>query len=201
MTDCPFLKKMRWKPSQHINVAFPPNGFMEQIDVPASFGQVIVQENFMLVFVRNLESLESLKPALEKLDLTNDVLWIAYPKKSSKLASDLSRDVVWNSLRGIALTGVSLISIDQDWSAARYKPESAVKHSDKGSMNVPADLQKLLQGDDKARTFFYSLSATNRKEYIQWITGAKKTDTRDRRLSQILDRLHQGLKNPSEKLV
>jgi hypothetical protein len=55
-------------------------------------------------------------------------LWIAYPKGSSKRQTDLTRDQGWEALREVDLMWLSLISVDDTWSAfglRRYKPGEA----------------------------------------------------------------------------
>ncbi len=55
-------------------------------------------------------------------------LWIAYPKGSSKRQTDLTRDQGWDALRDVDLMWLSLISIDDTWSAfglRHYKPGEA----------------------------------------------------------------------------
>lgn len=66
-------------------------------------------------------------------------------------------------------------------------------------VDLPEDLKKLLTKNTKAKTFFDSLSYTNRKEYAGWISGAKKTETRKRRLKETIAKLLKGMKNPSQK--
>jgi len=66
-------------------------------------------------------------------------------------------------------------------------------------VDVPEALKKLLTRNTKAKTFFDSLSYTNRKEYASWISGAKKTETREKRLKETLTKLLKGMKNPSQK--
>lgn len=63
----------------------------------------------------------------------------------------------------------------------------------------PEDLEQLFTLHPKAKHFFDTLSFSNRKEYVTWITGAKKEDTRKRRLDSALEKLKAGKKNPSEK--
>ena len=46
------------------------------------------------------------------------------------------------------------------------------------------------------RTFFDSLSYTNRKEYCRWITEAKKEETRAARLEKSIEMLRKGVKTP-----
>jgi len=49
------------------------------------------------------------------------ILWIAYPKLTSKLAADLNRDIIHNLAPSHGLDTVSQIAIDADWSALRFK--------------------------------------------------------------------------------
>ncbi len=49
------------------------------------------------------------------------ILWVAYPKLSSALASDLSRDIIRELAPAYGLDTVSQIAIDADWSALRLK--------------------------------------------------------------------------------
>ncbi len=66
-------------------------------------------------------------------------------------------------------------------------------------VEIPDDLEKLLARNKSARTFFLSLSYTNRKEYVQWITSAKRSETRQNRLLLTLEKLKAGRKNPTDK--
>ena len=59
-------------------------------------------------------------------------------------------------------------------------------------VEVPEALASALRADDTARAAFDALSFTHRKEYARWITEAKRPETRDRRVTQALDRLRLG---------
>lgn len=67
------------------------------------------------------------------------------------------------------------------------------------AVTAPKDLQKLLARNAKALATFDSLSFTNRKEYVVWIIGAKKPETRAARLAKTVEKLAQGKKNPNDK--
>jgi hypothetical protein len=58
---------------------------------------------------------------------------------------------------------------------------------------VPDDLAAAL-GD--LRPTFDTLSFSNRKEYVDWIEGAKRPETRQRRLAQAAEMLRAGRKTP-----
>lgn len=64
------------------------------------------------------------------------------------------------------------------------------------TIEVPEDFQLLLNQNPEAREFFEKLSFTNRKEYVQWIISAKKTETRERRLRESIEKLLKGIKHP-----
>jgi len=59
---------------------------------------------------------------------------------------------------------------------------------------VPDDLASALamRRHAKARATFEAFSASHRKEYIEWITGAKRAETRARRLATTLEWLAEG---------
>lgn len=59
-------------------------------------------------------------------------------------------------------------------------------------VEVPDDLLKELKRDKAAKTFFDKLSYTHQKEYVTWITGAKKEETRRNRIAKIMEMLKKG---------
>lgn len=64
------------------------------------------------------------------------------------------------------------------------------------TVEVPADFNTLLDRNHEARRFFDKLSYSNRRQYVQWITGAKKAETRERRLHDAIAKLLAGVKQP-----
>jgi hypothetical protein len=63
-------------------------------------------------------------------------------------------------------------------------------------IEIPPELASLLDSDPAARAFFDGLSYTHRKEYVQWVTDAKKAETRAARLAKVLPMLRDGVKHP-----
>jgi len=59
-------------------------------------------------------------------------------------------------------------------------------------VEVPADLAAALARDDAARAAFESLAYSHRKEWVRWITEAKKPDTRTTRITKTVQSLHEG---------
>ena len=55
------------------------------------------------------------------------------------------------------------------------------------TVEVPADLAKALARDKKAAAAWEALSYTNKKEHAKGLEGAKRPETRERRLAQTLE--------------
>jgi hypothetical protein len=60
------------------------------------------------------------------------------------------------------------------------------------TVDVPDDLAAALRLDTTARRFFEGLSYSHQNAYVTWIDDAKKPETRARRVSQAVERLHDG---------
>jgi hypothetical protein len=65
-------------------------------------------------------------------------------------------------------------------------------------ITVPEDVQTALNEYPEALAFFEKLSYTHRKEYINWITSAKKEETKINRIGLFIEKLLAG-KKPDQK--
>ena len=63
-------------------------------------------------------------------------------------------------------------------------------------VQVPADLQTALKTNDPARTYWEKLSYTHQREYVAYITEAKRAETRTRRIEKTLLMLAAGTREP-----
>jgi hypothetical protein len=140
-------------------------------------------------------------------------LWIYYPKGTSKLQTDLTRDKGWdNLLKHDELGWISLISFDDTWSTfgSRLKTKADKKKEETArerpifdyvdpktkSVRLPDDLAIALKKNKNQEDFFNALSFTNKKEYIEWIITAKREETRIERVKGTIERLARQWKNP-----
>jgi hypothetical protein len=78
---------------------------------------------FVLAFAHSLAELRTIAGVLDVSAEDDAVCWIAYPKGSSKRypAADLNRDSTHARLGDLGWDGVSLVALDADWSALRFK--------------------------------------------------------------------------------
>jgi len=164
-------------------------------------------------FVMNKAQMDKELTKVLKLIKDEVTLWIYYPKGTSKLQADLTRDKGWdNLLKHDELGWISLISFDDTWSTfgARLKTESDKKREGKPrerpifdyvdpktkSVRLPDDLAIALKKNKKQEDFFNTLSFTNKKEYVEWIITAKREETRTERVKGTMERLARQWKNP-----
>ena len=56
-------------------------------------------------------------------------------------------------------------------------------------VTVPVDIQQALRKDRDAMERYTALSYSHRKRYIEWVEGAKKAETRSRRVARMIDEL------------
>lgn len=83
--------------------------------------------DFALVFAVNQNQLNGILsdvlPALHQ----EAKLWVAYPKATSKIVSDLNRDCTWNKLTQNGFEGCHMVALDHVWSALRFQKNEPTK--------------------------------------------------------------------------
>lgn len=212
------LKKLRAKSGQTITVVNSPKNY-EQLfgnipaDIKVSFNQKQKSDHVHL-FAKCKAELD--KWFLNALGLLhpNGILWVAFPKGTSGMQTDLTRDQGWEKLTEVPnLQFLTLISLDDTWSAiafrmynetsklpsvTRAKPAIIDQYIDskKKMVIIPEDLQTQFTKHTQAADFFNSLAFTHRKEYVVWIISAKQQTTRDRRVKTTIEKLESGVKSP-----
>jgi uncharacterized protein YdeI (YjbR/CyaY-like superfamily) len=67
-----------------------------------------------------------------------------------------------------------------------------VVKSKKLPVEIPAEFSTALQKNKKAATGFAAFSPSCKREYVEWITGAKRPETRDKRIAAALEMIAQG---------
>lgn len=83
---------------------------------------------FVIVFVTAQKEIDNLVPQLAPKLIDDAVLWMCYPKGSSKkYKCDFNRDTGWAIMGAYNLEGVRMVAIDADWSALRFRNASYIK--------------------------------------------------------------------------
>jgi hypothetical protein len=61
-------------------------------------------------------------------------------------------------------------------------------------IDLPVEVEKALTV--RARSIFDALPYTHQREYVEWITEAKRDETRERRLAKMVEMLEDGVRHP-----
>jgi hypothetical protein len=212
-------KKLHLKPGMRVAVANAPAGFSLKspgVDVAKSLQRDL---DLALLFATMQKELKVQWPKLVSSVKQEGAIWVAYPKKSSGIASDMTGMQEWAATKGSDWNPVASIAIDDRWSAVRYKyapgleerrharQDEPITDADgtvvvdrvKRTVTPPQDLQALLGKNAKARAAFEPLAFSHKREYVTWIVEAKKPETRAARLTKTVEMLAKGKKNPSDK--
>ena len=85
--------------------------------------------SFSLAFVTTQEQVDDLAPQLARKTAGDAIVWLAYPKGTSKkYKSQINRDNGWNALGREGFEPVRMVAIDQDWSALRFRRVEFIKN-------------------------------------------------------------------------
>jgi hypothetical protein len=207
--DEALVKKLKVPSAGKLAVMEPPEGFLEMIGRTADGTKLREGEWGTYDYVAEVEKWA---PIALRAVKTDGLLWMCYPKGSSKLKTDLNRDRGWSVVQEAGWEGIALVSVDEIWSAMRFRPMGAgarvrVTPAERKAANVepaapleaPADLQEALDANAQASLFFEKLAPSHKKEYIRWIMEAKREETRVSRVRKTIEKLNDGLKRPSDK--
>ena len=110
-------EKLQIKPGQSLAILNPPPG----VTLPASTaGGHPASASAVIGFAVHRADLDQLGPVIGAAR-ADRLAWIGYPK-GGKLGTDLNRDRLAQALAGEGIQPVRQVSIDDTWSALRFRP-------------------------------------------------------------------------------
>ena len=123
MPESTLAKKMKLKPNAKAAVINAPENYVEELRHDTALSPTLRGKfDWIQLFVRNKAELDALAPKAAKALRTESMLWISFPKGSSKIQTDLTRDKGWESLQALDLKWLTLISVNETWSAFALRP-------------------------------------------------------------------------------
>ena len=124
----PLARKLLIKPGSRVALVNPPPGYAARLrPLPDDATLVDVQPELdvLQVFVHDRAALDQAASSLGSVR-TGGLLWVCYPKGGRRAGTDLNRDLLWEAMAEHGLTGVTLVSVDDTWSAMRFRPAGEV---------------------------------------------------------------------------
>ena len=127
----PLLKKLNFKSDMKIRVWNAPKELTPLIQSWQEAGLLAVEgevPTFMIAFVTSKEEVERVFPEIHQQSPEDELIWLAYPKGSSKkYKASINRDHGWGMLGNLNYEPVRQIAIDEDWSALRFRKTRYIK--------------------------------------------------------------------------
>lgn len=129
MPDDSLAKKMKLKPGQRAALINAPEDYLKGLR-PLPAGVDLTERlqgkfDWVQVFVKNKAELDKITPKVIRALKPESLLWISFPKGTSKIQTDLTRDKGWDAVQQADLKWVNLILVNETWSAFSlrlYKP-------------------------------------------------------------------------------
>lgn len=117
----PLPKKLGLKPGQRVYVGGPaPSGFLDEVDDVTWVRQLRGPIDLAIVFTTTSDDYRKRLASVMKVLAADGSIWIAWPKKSSGMATDLTEDVIRDHAIGTTdLVDNKVCAIDDTWSGLR----------------------------------------------------------------------------------
>lgn len=117
-------QKLQLKSGQNLMLVNPPASYA---DFLTSEGVIISRtSDALLIFVNSLAEVKQIVPKEQQSVPSDALVWVAYPKGSSGIKTDVNRDKLWAALKDTSWRPVRQIALDNVWSALRFRPAEKV---------------------------------------------------------------------------
>lgn len=134
----PLAKRLRLKPGQRgLALNIPPD-YAELLG-PLPENLELTSDSsggpfdFVHLFVHDRAQLDHYGPLALQAIKPDGLFWISWPKRTSGIKTDLTRDDGWETLHEAGWEGVATVSVDDVWSAIRFRPRDQITWSTGGS--------------------------------------------------------------------
>lgn len=123
MRESPLAKKLKLKPGLRAAVVNVPENYLNDLKHDSEISQKLAGKfDWIQVFAKDKKELASFAPKAVSALKPDSILWLSFPKGSSKIQTDLTRDKGWASILDLDLKFINLVSVNDMWSAFALRP-------------------------------------------------------------------------------
>ncbi len=123
MLESPLANKLKLKSGLKGAVINAPENYVAGLRHDTAMSPTLRGKfDWIQIFVRSKAELDELAPRAAKALRPESLLWISFPKGSSRNQADLTRDKGWDSVRELDLKWITLVSVNDTWSAFSLRP-------------------------------------------------------------------------------
>jgi hypothetical protein len=123
-SEKPLLKKLGYQEGFRIYVLNPPQTYFELLGKLPLGAQVVgslkAPLDLVHFFPKNRVDYESRLMALKKTLTPKGMIWVSWPKKSSKVPTDLSEELIRNFGLKSGLVDIKICAVDETWSGLKF---------------------------------------------------------------------------------
>jgi hypothetical protein len=126
MNDNHVHKKLKLKPRARAAFIQAPEGYLDELS-PLPEGVIVSATldgsfDWIQIFVKTKAEIDDLAPPAITALKPESILWVSFPKGTSKIQTDLTRDKGWDVIQQADVKWVNLISVNETWSAFAVRP-------------------------------------------------------------------------------
>jgi hypothetical protein len=119
----PLAKKLGIKPGFRVELINAPDYYLNLFtDLPPDlvFSHYPDElKNFIHVFVDHRATYFEILPRIKEQIVPNGIIWISWPKKASKVPTDLNENIIRNYALETGLVDVKVCAVDETWSGLK----------------------------------------------------------------------------------
>lgn len=124
-------QKLQFKPGMRVKLIGAPKGLKDAMGALPEGTKLVTRGKPLfegvLVFCRDAANVENLALPAVRETLEDGLVWLCYPKGSSGIKTDISRDKGWKPVATLGMRPVRAVAIDETWSALTWRPQTSVK--------------------------------------------------------------------------
>jgi hypothetical protein len=123
MAESSLTKKMKLSPGARAAVVNAPEGYLQGLKHDCVISKTLSGKfDWIQIFAKSKAELDKLVPKAVKALKPASILWVSFPKGISKNQTDLRRDQGWESVQALDLKWITLVSVNETWSAFALRP-------------------------------------------------------------------------------
>jgi len=119
----PLIKKLGIKEGHNVLFVNEPVHYIDLLgELPRGVSRITsnVSVDFIHFFTKEKEELIAMLPQLKSVLKKNGMLWVSWPKKASKVPTDISDSVVREEGLAVGLVDTKVCAVDEVWSGLKF---------------------------------------------------------------------------------
>ncbi|MCR8556888.1 DUF3052 domain-containing protein [Mucilaginibacter sp. BJC16-A38] len=119
----PLAKKLGIKQGDNIMLVNAPDYYFNLFtDLPDDLhinDNSVLKKDLIHFFTGQKDEYLSKLPDLKERIKSNGIIWVSWPKKASKVVTDISEDIIRNYALQIGLVDIKVCAVDKTWSGLK----------------------------------------------------------------------------------